>query len=119
MRRAKGECYSLSSRDDKPDLHDFVFGKTKKLFVLTGQNIIAKPKKLFLFCPRSKQNTKSCRSATNPRLVVHDGVRVVHCAQSCNSVLDDLSSESVEFLFLNMAPKDLNSVLLSRNDRES
>ena len=45
----------------KADLHDFVLvlGKTKtKLFVLTGQNTIAKPKKkvLFRFCPKPKQN---------------------------------------------------------------
>ncbi len=36
-------------------------------FVLTGQNTIAKQKKVlfwFWFCPKTKQNTKSCRSVS-------------------------------------------------------
>ena len=61
------------------DLHDFVLILAKqklfvlsgqniiakqKLFVLSGQNIIAKQKVLVLILvlPKSKQNTKSCRS---------------------------------------------------------
>ena len=50
-----------------PDLHDFVLVLAKqkakpKLFVLTGQNTIA------------KQNTKSCRSAVYTRDIVYNEI---------------------------------------------
>ena len=48
----------------------FRFWQKENGFVLTGQNAIAKANETFPFCPKPKQNSKSCRSGS-----VHKGKR--------------------------------------------
>ena len=60
----------INQRASGPDLHDFVLVLAKqkrKLFVLTGQNTIAKRKKFGFGFAQNKKNTKSCRSSLDTR----------------------------------------------------